>query len=278
MRCVLGKGIQCSTFNPKEPEYLLSLWSLLYPFLKGRRKKNGWCTWKWHGYGLPRRDYRVYFRLFSDEVTVLSGISLQIPHPLPAALTPHTAHSSVAHLWTRSTASIPSFSECTAQPRCPSQRPAPPSSAPPGGGASARRSAMAAAAFCSPCSALRPGLAPLCRWRALPRLVSRRAGSVPRSAARYGTPPSSSWSSLLLLLALFEGRGGPALPCPAGDRVPGRAGPSPGWMGLYFGHSVGISEWTRAAAVLTCRELLLSSTDTSGCSHRVSVRDAFVGK
>uniref|UniRef100_A0A8V0XK71 Methylenetetrahydrofolate dehydrogenase (NADP+ dependent) 2 like n=1 Tax=Gallus gallus TaxID=9031 RepID=A0A8V0XK71_CHICK len=42
---------------------------------------------------------------------------------------------------------------------------------------------MAAAAFCSPCSALRSGLAPLCRWRALPRPASRRAGSVPRSAA-----------------------------------------------------------------------------------------------
>ncbi|XP_072192408.1 bifunctional methylenetetrahydrofolate dehydrogenase/cyclohydrolase 2, mitochondrial [Excalfactoria chinensis] len=42
---------------------------------------------------------------------------------------------------------------------------------------------MATAAFCSPCSALRPGLAPLCRWRALPRPASRRAGSVPRSAA-----------------------------------------------------------------------------------------------
>lgn len=109
----------------------------------------------------------------------------------------------------------PSGSECTAQPRCPSQRPAPPSPVPPGGGASARRSAMAAAAFCSPCSALRSGLAPLCRWRALPHPASRRAGSVPRSAARYGTPPFSSSFSLLLLLALPEGRGGPARPCPA---------------------------------------------------------------
>ncbi|NXJ05328.1 MTD2L cyclohydrolase, partial [Odontophorus gujanensis] len=42
---------------------------------------------------------------------------------------------------------------------------------------------MAAASLCSSCSALRPGLAPLSRWRALPRPASRRAGSVPRSAA-----------------------------------------------------------------------------------------------
>ncbi|OXB84136.1 UNVERIFIED_CONTAM: hypothetical protein H355_012254 [Colinus virginianus] len=43
---------------------------------------------------------------------------------------------------------------------------------------------MAAASLCSPRSALRPGLAPLRRWRALPRPAHRRAGSVPRSAAR----------------------------------------------------------------------------------------------
>lgn len=28
---------------------------------------------KCHGYGLPRRDYRVYFCLFSDEVTFSQG-------------------------------------------------------------------------------------------------------------------------------------------------------------------------------------------------------------
>jgi len=153
--------------------------------------------------------------LVMNQPAVLSRTRLRILHPLPAALKLHTTTAPLPISGHAPPPQRPSGSECTAQPRCPSQRPAPPSPVPPGGGASARRSAMAAAAFCSPCSALRSGLAPLCRWRALPHPASRRAGSVPRSAARYGTPPFSSSSSLLLLLALPEGRGGPARPCPA---------------------------------------------------------------
>lgn len=39
MRYMLRKGIQCSTFNRRDPEYFLSLWSLLYPFLKEQQEK-----------------------------------------------------------------------------------------------------------------------------------------------------------------------------------------------------------------------------------------------
>lgn len=183
--------------------------------------------------------------LVMNQPAVLSRTRLRILHPLPAALKLHTTTAPLPISGHAPPPQRPSGSECTAQPRCPSQRPAPPSPVPPGGGASARRSAMAAAAFCSPCSALRSGLAPLCRWRALPHPASRRAGSVPRSAARYGTPPFSSSFSLLLLLALPEGRGGPARPCPALPVLVFPGGPSPprgGWGSILGTVSVFLEE------------------------------------
>lgn len=45
--------------------------------------------------------------LVMNQPAVLSRTRLRILHPLPAALKLHTTHSSVAHLWTRSTASTP---------------------------------------------------------------------------------------------------------------------------------------------------------------------------